>query len=113
MPPTVFSNKLSHKFWGTTDYIGVYIPDEPTIQQLKNSGNLRLLKNKKILDSVLVYDSHLQGSYLSMVNYLREFHKHLGEVKEKVLDINKFSQYLDDFNQDKVNENFDYSFSLI
>jgi hypothetical protein len=111
--PAAYNNRLSYKFWGRTDYIGVYIPEEPTIQQLKNSGNLRLLKNNKILDSVLVYDSHIQGTYLSMVNYLREFHQHLGQVKEKVLDISKFSQYLDDFNRDKVNENDDYGFTVV
>ena len=111
--PAAFNNKLPYKFWKETDYIGVYIPAESTIQQLKSSGNLRLLKNRKVLDSVLAYDSHLHGVYLSMVNYLREFHQHLGQVKEKVLDISKFNTYLNDFNASTVKENDDYSFSLI
>ncbi len=111
--PAAFDNKLPYKFWGKADYIGVYIPDEPTIQQLKSSGNLRLFKNKKVLDSVLVYDSHLQGIYLAMVGYVKEFHQHLGQAKEKVLDISRFSNYLDDFNGGNVKENTDYSFNLI
>src|SRR5262249_50688119 len=111
--PAAFNNNLPYKFWKETDYIGVYIPDEPTIQQLKNSGNLRLIKNKKVLDSVLVYDSHLQGVYLAMVGYLRGFHQHLWQVKEKVLDMSKFSSYLNDFDRSTVKENADYGFKLI
>ena len=104
---------MPFRFWGRTDILGTYIPAEPAIQQLKNSDNLRLLENKELLDSVLVYDSDIQGIYLNQANYLLEFHKHLIQFKEKVYDMSQFSKYLDDFNQDKVNENADYSLSLI
>ena len=37
-----------------------YIPNDATIQQLKNSGNLRLIQNRSIVDTVLAYDQQFR-----------------------------------------------------
>ena len=42
-----------------------YLPTLPTIQQLKTSGNLRLIENKKILRLIMDYDAYVQGILLS------------------------------------------------
>ena len=69
--PQQFNNELPYKYWKQTELISsTYIPAEPTLQQLKYSGNFRLLSNHKVLDSILIYDSHINGGYLSQTNYV-------------------------------------------
>jgi hypothetical protein len=68
--PKQFNNKLPYKYWKQTELSSsAYIPAEPTLQQLKYSGNFRLLSNKKVLDSILIYESHINGK-LSWANQL-------------------------------------------
>ena len=38
----------------------VYIPNDATIQQLKSSGNLRLIRDQKIADTILFYDQQFR-----------------------------------------------------
>jgi hypothetical protein len=38
----------------------IYIPNDATIQQLKNSGNLRLIQKQKIADTILFYDQQFR-----------------------------------------------------
>jgi hypothetical protein len=37
------------------------VPNDGTIQQLKNAGGLRLIKNKQAVDSIMLYDSYNKG----------------------------------------------------
>src|SRR5579871_3223571 len=39
-----------------------YLPTMPTFQQLKSSGNLRLIQNKKILAKIMEYESLIEGT---------------------------------------------------
>ncbi|MBS1918108.1 MAG: hypothetical protein JST87_17695 [Bacteroidetes bacterium] len=39
-----------------------YMPTMPTFQQLKSSGNLRLIENKKILAKIMEYESLIEGT---------------------------------------------------
>jgi hypothetical protein len=38
----------------------IYIPNDATIQQLKSSGNLRLIQDQKIADTILFYDQQFE-----------------------------------------------------
>lgn len=59
-----------------------FIYSDATIQQLKNSGGFRLIKNHKIIDSIMRYDSevrviliqetYLGQKYFDIVNYQNE-----------------------------------------
>ena len=112
--PQQFNYKLPYKYWRQTELISsVYFPAEPTLQQLKYSGNFRLLSNKKVLDSILVYDSHINGSYLAQTNYVLEFYKRQLQSKEKIFDNINFNDYLNDRYQNKIDASSDYSLPLM
>jgi len=112
--PKQFNNKLPYKYWKQTELISsTYIPAEPTLQQLKYSGNFRLLLNKRVLDSILIYESHINGSYLGQTNYVLEFYKRQLQSKEKYFDNTNFNRYLNDRYHGKINSSDDYSLTLI
>ena len=84
--PKQFNNKLPYKYWKQVELSSsTYIPAEPTLQQLKYSGNFRLLSNKKVLDSILIYESHINGNYLGQTNYVLEFYKRQLQLRENIL----------------------------
>jgi hypothetical protein len=112
--PQQFNNKLPYKYWKQIELTSsTYIPAEPTLQQLKYSGNFRLLSNKKVLDSILIYESHINGNYLSQTNYVLEFYKRQLQSKEKYFDNTNFNRYLNDRHEGKVNSSDDYSLTLM
>ena len=89
------------------------MPLEPTLQQLKNSGNLRLLRKKLVLDSIVIYDSKINGAYLNQTNYVVEFNKRLIQLQEKVFDDSNFNLFLNDvFNEKENNEDTVYDTPL-
>ncbi len=45
-----------------------FVYSDGTIQQLKNSGGLRLLHNRKVVDSILVYDAEVSKTLLNQKN---------------------------------------------
>ena len=112
--PINFNNKLAFRFWKQTELTSsTYIPAEPTLQQLKYSGNFRLLLNKKVLDSILVYESHINGNYLGQTNYVLEFYKRQLQIREKYFDNTNFNRYLNDRYQGRINSYDDYALTLL
>ena len=112
--PKKFNNKLPFRFWKQTELISsTYIPAEPTLQQLKYSGNFRLLLNKKVLDSILVYESHINGNYLGQANYVLEFYKRQLQVREKYFDNTNFNRYLNDRYYGRIDPSDDYGLTLL
>lgn len=112
--PQKFNNELPYKYWKQTELISsTYIPAEPTLQQLKYSGNFRLLSNHKVLDSILIYESHINGSYLLQTNYVLEFYKLQLQSKEKYFDNTNFNRYLNDSYSGKINSLDNYSLTLL
>ena len=111
--PAAFSDKLPFRFYINTNLEKIYIPLEPTLQQLKNSGNLRLLRKKLVLDSIVIYDSKINGAYLNQTNYVVEFNKRLIQLQEKVFDDSNFNLFLNDvFNGNDNNEDSVYDTPL-
>jgi hypothetical protein len=104
LQPEAYDNKLPFKFYMKTNDEIFYSPVEPTIQQLKNSGNLRLIENKLVLDSILIYESHINGSFLNQTNYVVEFNKRMLQLPEKTFDYTSFNQFLSDWFADKIND---------
>jgi hypothetical protein len=50
-----------------------FIYSDGTIQQLKNSGGLRLLRDKKVVDTILAYDTQVRKTFLNMADLGRVF----------------------------------------
>jgi len=101
--PKAYDNKIPFRVYMTTNDEIFYTPVEPTIQQLKNSGNLRLIENKLVLDSILIYESHINGSFLNQTNYVVEFNKRMLQLPEKTFDYTYFNQFLNDWFANKIN----------
>jgi hypothetical protein len=66
---TFSNNGSSVYYWGRSitrrDY---FFSSDGTMQQLKNSGGLRLLHNRKVVDSILVYDAEVSKTLLNQEN---------------------------------------------
>jgi hypothetical protein len=50
-----------------------FIYSDGTMQQLKNSGGLRLVRNKKVVDTILAYDTQVRKIFLNMADLGRVF----------------------------------------
>ncbi len=109
--PGVFGNKLPFKHLMNSTS-NAYYPAEPTIQQLKNSGSLRLIENQKVLDSVLIYDSYINNSYRNQANLLQIGNNDFLHQKGRVFDGTNASQYFDDLYEGTVDTTKDYDLIL-
>ena len=94
--PIIFSGKLPFRFYINTNIEQIYSPLEPTLHELKGSGSLRLISKKLVLDSILIYDSKINGDFLNQTNYVVEFNKRLIQLQEKVFDESNFNLFLND-----------------
>ena len=109
--PKVFGNKLPFKFVNKSTS-NAYYPAEPTIQQLRNSGSMRLIENRKVLDSVLIYDSYINNAYRTQANLIQTGYNDFLHQKGRVFDGTNSSQYFDDFSKGTVDTTKDYDMIL-
>jgi hypothetical protein len=111
--PVQFSEKLPFRFYINTNLEIIYTPLEPTLQEMKGSGNLRLLRKKLVLDSILIYDSKINGDFFNQNSYVVEFNKRLIQLQEKIFDNTNFNLFLnDEFNKTENNSISDYDLQL-
>ena len=92
--PLDFDNKLSFSIYIKTNSDLTFTPIEPTFQQLKNSGNLRLIQNNLVLDSIQIYEGDISGGYLEQTSYVIEFNKRLLQLQEKNFDYTNLNKFL-------------------
>ena len=60
--PGIFkSSSRAHYFFEKSRHFPDYIYTDRTIQQLKNSGGMRLIRNKAVSDSIVDYDSKVKA----------------------------------------------------
>ena len=64
---SIINRLVSENFW---NYTGFSYSDR-TIEQLKNSGNFRLIRNKAVADSILFYDNLIKSFVLNQYNDLK------------------------------------------
>ena len=111
--PAPYKNKLPFDYYIQTNLERIYSPAEPTIQQLKNSGNFRLIENHLVLDSILLYESRIYGYFLNQTTYVVEYNKRLVQAQEKLFDQMHFNDFLNDqFNNTEPPDSVDYSLIL-
>ena len=103
--PSSFNNNLPYRFWAKTSSEQFYSPTEQTIEQMKSTGGLRLIHKKGVLDSILKYDSHVNGDYKNQTEYEIEFSKRMVGGMEKIFDFSALNILLDDALQNSDNKN--------
>ncbi|HEV8273162.1 MAG TPA: hypothetical protein VGQ04_17735, partial [Chitinophagaceae bacterium] len=72
-----------------------FIPNDGTMQQLKNSGALRLIRNPAVVDSISKYDINVRnmlGQYAVEENQI----EHYRTAAAKIFDALVFSQMIDE-----------------
>jgi hypothetical protein len=74
--PAILKNSNdAYALWSSNLGLEVFVSNDRTIQQLKNSGELRLIRNKKVSDGIMKYDQTLKKYYVQsnlMYNALRD-----------------------------------------
>jgi len=61
------SNK-ANKLWLATIGFPDFVQNDRTIQQLKSSGSLRIIRNKKVSDKIMEYDQAVRLLYITQTN---------------------------------------------
>lgn len=57
---TGYNETLHRNLWDVSSYYPDFVYSDRTMQQLKNSGAMRLIQNKKVADGILNYDSKVR-----------------------------------------------------
>ncbi|MCD0472405.1 hypothetical protein [Flavobacterium sp. JAS] len=57
---TGYNETLHRNLWDVSSYYPDFVYSDRTMQQLKNSGAMRLIQNKKVADGILNYDSEVR-----------------------------------------------------
>jgi len=89
--PEIVNNSYdAYRLW--TKYMGleVFVSNDRTIQQLKSSGELRLIRNKAVSDRIMNYDQ-----------LLKKYYTQSNLMYNAALDVNDYSQVFDFINLDK------------
>jgi hypothetical protein len=73
-----------------------YKPTLPTIEQLKSSGNLRLLQNKEIVKKIMEYESFIFGTYMDHYNNVQNAATQVYRLEDQLCDYTDFISKLDD-----------------
>jgi len=94
--PSLYKYNLPFRFYIETTLERFYTPANPTLEQLKGSGNLRLIHSQNIIDSIVNYDSRINGSYKNQTDYVIEANKRLLHATETVFDLDNFSRFMSD-----------------
>jgi hypothetical protein len=83
---------LPHNTWMVYYYFirsrfyPIYLPNDATLMQLKNSGNFRLIKNTQVVDSILKYD-HLSKYIIVWGNRYHSKIQHTEQAADLILDL--------------------------
>ena len=105
--PSIISNILSRDFWLYTGYSY----NSQTIQQLKNSGNFRLIRNRAVVDSILNYDNRMNAFVLNQYNDLKSTLLSYKDAESKVFPYSELKtfaasdSYFDSYDFKNVNKN--------
>jgi hypothetical protein len=62
-PETMENSKEAYDLWTKNLDIGTFVANDRTVQQLKNSGELRLITNKAVSDGIMKYDQSVKNYY--------------------------------------------------
>lgn len=63
-PEIISNSNNAYRLWSKNMGFADFISNDRTIQQLKNSGGLRLIRNKVVSDGIMKYDQALRDYYV-------------------------------------------------
>ena len=63
-PEIITNSNNAYRLWTKNLGLEVFVSNDRTIEQLKNSGELRLIRNKAVSDSIMKYDQTLKKYYV-------------------------------------------------
>jgi hypothetical protein len=63
LPETVKNSNALYELWTRNLGLDVFVSNDRTIEQLKNSGDLRLIRNIGVSDGIMKYDQTLKKYY--------------------------------------------------
>lgn len=85
--PAVYKNSSkAYFFFEKSRHFPDFIYTDRTIQQLKNSGNMRLIRNKPVSDSIIEYDSWVRNLFIGQ-NQLNSLVLTYGVQKNKLFQL--------------------------
>ncbi|MDQ6756376.1 MAG: hypothetical protein M3004_05530 [Bacteroidota bacterium] len=89
-PPEIgkLNRLISKDFWNFTGFSY----NNKTIEQLKNSGNLRLIRNKIVLDSILLYDNIMNAFVMQQYGDLKNAMFSYKNDESKVVNYSQLNQ---------------------
>ncbi len=73
-----------------------YTYNDRTVEQLRSSGNYRLIRNKNVTDSIIAYDIRMRGTFSKTYNVLFEGQLKLIDLQNDILDIGIADKYFDE-----------------
>lgn len=85
--PAIINRKIAGNFWAYTGYSY----NNRTIQQLKNAGNFRLIRNSAVADSILKYDNFINSIMLTQYVDLKNTMYAYKDVEAKVVRYSKLN----------------------
>ena len=100
--PAKYHNSLPFRFYIKTNLEQFYRPANATLDQLKSSGNLRLIHQQYIIDSIVYYDSRINGEYKNQIDYVIEANKRLIHASETIFDLGRFNRFINDLDADST-----------
>ena len=66
---------------------------DATIQQLRNTGNFRLIEKRNIIDSLIAYDGSIKSLYLNVENTARSQYLFLRHMQAKLFNSSYFKRF--------------------
>ncbi len=72
-----------------------YKPTLPTIEQLKSSGNLRLLHNQKVVEKIMEYETFIRSDYENHYEDVVKASKQVYALEDRLCDYADFNAKLD------------------
>jgi len=77
-----------------------YMPTLPTIQQMKSSGNLRLIQSKLVLNKILEYETFVQGTMQSETTTITTAQEKIYAMEDDMCNEAEFNERTDKNMQD-------------
>lgn len=80
----------------------IYMPTMPTIQQLKSSGNMRLIKSEAVFEKMLEYETFVNGEMKSTAETFNAAREKIFKFEDDLCDESEFNKQTDTNMQDKA-----------
>jgi len=90
--PVTINRIISESFWTYTGYSY----NNRTVQQLKNAGNFRLVRNEEVADSISKYDNYINTIILTQYTDLKNSMFAYKDIEARVVPYRELKQSSDD-----------------